>query len=97
MLETINKLFDCIRKWKYIETKYDPRRCFARDWPTSSAKSRYEELEKIYEWNYDNLKGDWNHISRKVKKGRLCRAIEKHFFIFKREGDAVAFKLQWAE
>ena len=93
----MNKLFDYIRKWKYVETKYDPGQSFARAHPTSGQRPRYEELEKIYEWNYGNLKGNWSHISKYITKGRLCRATEKHFFIFKRKEDAVAFKLQWGE
>lgn len=97
MLETINRLSDHFRKWKYIETNYDPRRCFARDIPMSTYRSTYQELEKIYEWNYDNLKGEWDHVTKRIKKGRLCRENEKHLFAFKRKEDAVAFKLQWAE
>ncbi len=97
MAETINRLFDSFRKWKYIETKYDPRKCFAYDFPLSQERPQYEQLEKMYEWNYANLRGEWSHTSKNVKKGRLCRTREKHFFIFKRKEDAVAFKLQWGE
>lgn len=97
MLETINKLSDYFRKWKYIETKYDPRKCFARDYPTGGERPRYQELENVYEWNYENLRGEWRHISKQIRKGKLCKTAEKHFFAFKRKEDAVAFKLQWAE
>lgn len=97
MFKQINKLFDYIRKWKYIETKYDPYHCFKLNSPTSSQKSLYEELERMYEWNYDNLRGEWDHISERTSKGKLCRAAEKYFFVFKRKTDAVAFKLQWGE
>jgi len=91
------KLFDHFRRWKYIETKYDPIKCFARDIPLNSERPNFEQLEKVYEWNYANLRGEWSHTSKKVKKGRLCRTTEKHFFAFKRREDAVAFKLQWEE
>ena len=97
MLRWANNLFDSVRKWKYVETTYDPKQCFAQDWPTSGQKELYDNLEKIYEWNYDNLRGSWNHITKEVSKGRLCRAAKKHFFTFKRKEDAVAFKLQWGE
>lgn len=60
-------------------------------------KSRARDLEKIYEWNYENLRGDWNHISNQTRKGRLCLETQKYFFVFKRKEDAVAFKLQWEE
>lgn len=97
MTETTSKLFDYFRRWKYVETKYDPGKCFARDYPLSSQRHRYEELEKIYEWNYDNLRGEWSHIVKVVRKGKLCQRTEKHFFVFKRKEDAVAFRLRWGE
>lgn len=97
MFRTINKLLDYIRKWKYIETEYDPSHRFSRNSPLLNQKSKYESLERIYEWNYDNLRGEWDHFSKHVRKGKLCKATTKHFFVFKRETDAIAFKLQWGE
>lgn len=97
MFKILNKLLDYIRRWKYIETKYDPERSLAQNAVMGSDKTRAQDLEKIYEWNYENLRGEWDHISKWIKKGRLCKAKTKHFFVFKRSGDAVAFKLQWDE
>lgn len=97
MLESVSKLFDRFRKWTYVETKYDPLKSFSQNTILHSEKDRAQKLEDIYEWNYDNLRGDWNHVTKWTKKGPLCRATEKYFFAFKRKEDAVAFKLQWTE
>ena len=97
MLESINVLLDRFRKWKYIETEYDPKKSLAYGCTLGSVRERAGKLETIYEWNYDNLRGEWNHISKYTRKGRLCSGAYKHFFVFKRQEDAVAFKLQWAE
>lgn len=97
MLESINKLFDCFRKWNYIETGYNPNKSLAYGCTLGSDKERAQKLEKIYEWNYNNLRGEWNHISKYTRKGKLCSGAYKHFFVFKRKEDAVAFKIQWAE
>ncbi len=97
MFKTLNRLFDHIRRWKYVETKYNPTRSLAQNCVLGSEKERAQNLEKIYEWNYENLRGDWNHITKRTRKGRLCQERIKHFFVFKRSGDAVAFKLQWDE
>lgn len=97
MLEPINKLFDRLRKWNYIKTGYDPRESLAYGCTLGSSKERSRKLEKIYEWNYGNLRGEWSHISKYTRKGKLCSGVCKHFFVFKRKEDAVAFKIQWAE
>lgn len=91
------KLFDRFRKWNYIQTKYDPAKSFAKASIMRSEQEKARNLEVIYEWNYDNLRGEWNHVTRWTKRGPLCRSTEKHFFMFKRKEDAVAFKLQWTE
>ena len=97
MLESINKLFDYFRKWNYIETDYDPTKSLAHGCTLGGDKERAGELEKRYEWNYDNLTGEWSHISKYTRKGKLCSGTHKHFFVFKRKEDAVAFKLRWTE
>lgn len=97
MLEPINKLFDYFRKWNYIETTYDPKKSLSCGCTLGSYRDQARKLEKIYEWNYDNLRGEWDHISKHIRKGKLCSTHYKYFFVFKRKEDAVAFKIQWEE
>lgn len=102
MLKLINNLFDYIRSWKYIETKYKPTDSLAYRGSGSTKffvnqHERGNQLEEIYEWNYDNLRGVWKHISKPTKKGPLCQEVNRNFFVFKREEDIVAFKLKWGE
>lgn len=97
MFRIINNLFDYFRKWKYVETEFNPRDCFSRNSPLRSEVTLFEKLEKIYEWNYDNLEGEWDHFTREIKKGKLCRSTSRHLFAFKRTSDVVAFKLKWTE
>lgn len=96
MLKMADKIFDRFRGWKYIETAYNPKKCYRKDSPMSRQVKSFDKLEIVYEWCYDNLEGEWDHVTREVKKGRLCRATNKHLFAFKRISDMIAFKLQWA-